>query len=132
MRKTAIGLFGVLVILLSLCGCSTVQLDPEAAVTLTFIYGDAHVEATLTDSEAATVIAALNGKRYQSPLDGVPSCGFDGNVSLSVGGRRFAVACDTCNIVQDLGNLQFFTIPKEDMEQIHALFEAYGGHFPCV
>ncbi len=32
----------------------------------------------------------------------------------------------------DLGNLQFFTIPKEDMEQIHALFEAYGGRFPCV
>jgi hypothetical protein len=101
-------------------------------VTLTFIYEDINVSATLSDEEAEKVIAILDGKRYDSFTSGLPACGFDKNISLKVGGRVYAVACDTCNYIQDFGNLRYFTITKEDMEYIHTLFENYGGYFPCV
>ena len=87
---------------------------------------------TLEDSEAEKVIDILNGNNYATVSSGVPSCGFDKNISLNVGDRIFPIACDTCNCIQDLGNLRYFDISQEDMEYIHSLFEKYGGYFPCI
>lgn len=119
-------------VLLTLCGCSKTSIPSDAPVTLTFIYSDKNISVTLADDEAATVIDILNGNRYDPSFAGYPSCGFTQNVSLTVGDRVFAIACDTCNCIEDLSKLRFFDIPKEDMDYIHSLFEKYGGYFPCV
>ena len=122
----------VLVVLVSICGCSKTSVNKDADVSLSFVYGEGNISATLEDDEAEKVIGILNGNNYDPVSSGVPSCGFDKNISLKIGGQTFAIACDTCNYIQDLGNLRYFGIPKEDMEYIHSLFEKYGGYFPCI
>ena len=130
--KRFFAVFIILVVLISICGCAKTNINKNADVTLNFIYGDKDIRVTLEDDEAEKVIAILNGNNYAPIASGIPSCGFDKNISLKVGGRVFAIACDTCNCIQDLGNLRFFDIPKEDMEYIHSLFEKHGGKFPCI
>ena len=122
----------VLVVLVSICGCTKTSVKKNADVTLSFVYGEDNISVTLEDDEAKKVIDILNGNNYDPISSGVPSCGFDKNISLKIGGRTFAIACDTCNCIQDLGNLRYFDISKEDMEYIHSLFEKNGGYFPCI
>lgn len=118
--------------LFPLCGCSATNVKSNQSVTLTFVFGEHNISAVLTDEEAAEVIRILDGKKYDSLLSGVPACGFTKDVSLKVGNRTYAIACDTCKMVQDMGNLHFFSVTQEDIDYIHALFEKYGGFFPCI
>ncbi len=122
----------VFAMVLSLCGCGRTSLNKNAEVTLTFIYLDEDIKVTLQEEEAKRVKDILDRNFYDPPFSGVPSCGFDKDISLKVGSRVFAIACDTCNYVQDLGNLRYFSISEDNMEYIHALFEKYGGRFPCI
>lgn len=123
----------ILIIILSLYACSKTRVSTNAGVTLIFIYGEDNINVTLADDEAAKVIDILDGNTYEpSVLIGYPSCGFNENVALKVGTHRFAIACDTCNCIQDCSNYLYFDIPKEDMAYIHSLFEKYGGYFPCI
>ena len=100
----------VLVVLVSICGCAKTSANKNADVTLSFVYGEDNISVTLEDYEAEKVIDILNGNNYDPISSGVPSCGFDKNISLKIGGRTFAIACDTCNCIQDLGNLRYFDI----------------------
>lgn len=122
----------MLVVLFSLCGCTRTSVDESADIALTFIYEEKSISVTLEADETARVVSILIGNHYDPIFCGIPSCGFDKNISLKVGNRIFAIVCDTCNSVQDLSNLRCFDIPTEDMEYIHSLFEKYGGYFPCV
>lgn len=122
----------MLVVLISFCGCTQTSVDESADIVLTFIYEEKNISVTLEADETARVVSILSGNQYDPLFCGIPSCGFDKNISLKVGDRIFAIACDTCNAVQDLSNLRCFDIPTEDMEYIHSLFEKYGGYFPCV
>lgn len=119
-------------VILIVCGCSETSVSSDADVTLTFVYGEDSIKTTLTDDEAANVIEILDGKEYSPTSSGTPACGFDENISLTVGDRTFAIACDTCNCIQDLGNHRFFYVSEEDITYIHSLFEKHGGYFPCV
>ncbi len=130
--KRVCAIFAVCVLMFSLLACTETDLDVDTDVTLNFVYGDKNIHVTLNKEEADKVITILDGKAYDPVSAGVPSCGFDKNISLKVGDQSFAIACDTCNYVQDLGNLRFFSISKEDMAYIHALYETYGGYFPCI
>lgn len=130
--KRFLSILTVLFLLISICGCSQTSVSKDSDVTLTYIYGDKDIHVTLEDDEAEKVIEILDGNEYDPISSGIPSCGFDRNVSLKVGGRTFAIACDTCNCIQDLGRLRYFTIPQEDIQYIHSLFEKYGGSFPCI
>lgn len=122
----------VFFMLLAFCGCSKTSVNKDSTVTLNFVYRDKNINVTLTDEEAANVIRILDGNTYHSVFSGVPSCGFNKNVSIKVGNRAFAIACDTCETIQDLGNLRFFSISAEDNAYIRGLFEKYGGFFPCI
>ena len=122
----------IFIVMLSFCSCSKTNVDTSADVTLVYVYADKNINLKLSDDEASKVIDILNEKDYDSITSGVPSCGFNANVSLKIGDNSFAIACDTCNYVQDLSNMKYFAIPQEDMKYIHTLFEEYGGHFPCI
>ena len=130
--KRSFALLLVFVIMVSICGCAKTSVNKNADVTLTFVYGEDDIHVKLDDSETQKVIDILSGNNYAPISLGVPSCGFDRSISLEAGGRTFAIACDSCNCIQDLGNMRYFDIPKEDMDYIHSLFEKYGGFFPCV
>jgi hypothetical protein len=125
-------MLAILITVLSFCACATTRVDEKTDITLNFVHSEEDICVTLEADEAKRVTAILNGNRYASIWDGVPSCGFNEDISFKVGDRVYAIACDTCNCVQDLGNLRYFDIPEEDMEYIHSLFEKYGGYFPCV
>lgn len=122
----------VLLILPIVCGCSKTSVSSNAKAELTFIFAEQNINVTLSDEEAEKVIRILDGNIYNPFSDGIPSCGFDQNISLKVGSRIYAIACDTCNIIQDCGNLKYFSVSQEDMAYIHSLFEKYGGYFPCI
>lgn len=123
----------ILVMMLFLRACSKTRVKDNTTVTLVFIYEEENINVTLTNDESAKVIDILHGNPYDPTiLFGFPSCGFHENVALQVGNRRFAIASDTCNCIQDLDNGSYFDIPKEDMAYIHSLFEKYGGYFPCI
>ncbi len=130
--KRCVAILMILVVMLSVCGCSKTSVSNNADVTLIYIYGEENISVSLSAEEAEKVIAILDGNRYDSVTSGVPSCGFDKNISLEVGNRVFAIARDTCNCIQDLGNLRYFAVSQEEIEYIHALFENYGGYFPCI
>lgn len=130
--KRLLVILTVFIVALLVCGCSETKVNKNAEVILTFVYGDVNVSTTLPDGDAEKVITILDGKAYNSLGSGVPSCGFDKNISLKVGNRVYAIACDTCTTVQDLGNLKYFSISREDMAYIRTLFQKHGGYFPCV
>lgn len=130
--KRLLAILIITVILFSFSGCGRTRVPKGADVTLTFVYEEKEIHVTLDDDEAERVIVILDGNSYAPVASGIPSCGFSMNVSLSVGGQIFAIACDTCNCIQDFGKLRYFDIPQEDMEYIHSLFEKHGGCFPCI
>ena len=122
----------ILIATLSIFVRSETEVRRNAAVTLDFVYEETSIHVTLTDKEAAKVMEILNGNTYDPILLGYPSCGFRKDVALKVGNRRFSIASDACNCIYDASRFHYFDIPKEDMAYIHALFEKYGGYFPCV
>ena len=117
--------------LMVLVGCRETRISEDAAVTLHFCCYENDIVQELTAEESAKVIEILDGNPYE-PLSGIPACGFSKEVSFEINGRFYAVAMDTCNNMQDLGTLRFFDISEEGIDYIHALFEKYGGFFPCV
>ena len=91
-----------------------------------------NIQVTLTVDEAARVIDILDGNTYAPAFTGVPACGFSEDISLTVGGRIYAIARDTCSTVKDCGKDKYFSTRDDEMTYIHTLFDKYGGYFPCV
>ncbi len=122
----------ILATMLALCSCSETDVRNGKSVELTFICYEEDISVKLTDEEANMVIEILDGKEYDPIFSGVPSCGFDKDISLKVGSHVYGIAMDGCGVILDYGNLRYFSVSKEDIEYIHSLFKKYGGYFPCV
>ena len=129
MKRFAI-IFTVLAVAVLLSGCSITRVSKKADVSLHFVCGDVNIHAGLSDEEAQRVIRILDGNVYDPPI-GIPSCGFNEEICLQVGDQTFAVACDGCNGFEHVNRFRFFDVSTEDIAYIHALFEKYGGFFPC-
>lgn len=126
-------LLSTVLILISLCGCSRVTLNNSTDAVLRFHYGEADIQQTLTSEEASAVIELLDGKRHDaSSFFSIPSCGFSSDVSITVDGTCFALACDKCNIIQNCNTLQYINISASERAVLEAIFEKYGGFFPCL
>ncbi len=130
--KRTLPILLILALMLSICGCSQTSVNTDGEVTLVFVYGEKNIRTELTAEETARVLAILNEKPYDPLFSGIPSCGFDSDISLMVGNRTYAIACDTCNTIQDMGCMRYFQVPREDIAYIHDLFQKYGGSFPCI
>lgn len=81
----------------------------------------------LTDEEADQVIPILNG---HLSYDDSPSCGFDDNIALIVGNKRFCVARDNCATIRCNG--KYFNITKSQIKVIRDVMRNHGAFFPCV
>ena len=123
--KRILSILLISVLILLLCSCSSVSSGED--VTLTYITDSQNIQVTLTDDEAQTVISILDGNLYDF-TGGIPSCGFSENRALTIDGRTYAIAGDTCNYVKDCGNSKYFTVSDDDMTYIHNLFLKYNGN----
>ena len=127
--KRIICLLAVLACLMMLCGCRETKIKENAAVTLHFY----DIVQELTAEESEKVIEILNGNTYKDVFtSGVPACGFSEEVSFEINGKFYCIAMDTCSRVRGFGSLRYFSVSEDGMDYIHALFEKYGGYFPCV
>ena len=110
----------LLLLVLFLCGCSSVSAD---GAELVYNEGQVQINTVLTDEEAEAVAAAFDNKLLYSDN---PSCGFSADYSITCGGREFWIAGDGCTIVKDCESGKFFTISDADRSMIDGLVEKYS------
>ena len=132
MKKIVLFLILLPLLVVFFTGCERTDVPEKTDVVLTFIYCDENISVKLSPEESGKVVHILNNNAYSPAFAGIPSCGFDENISLTVANRTYAIACDECNYVQDMGNLRYFSLSSEEMAEIRSLFASYGGYFPCV
>jgi len=130
--KRVICILLVFVVTFGCIGCGKTNVSATSEATLNFNNLEENIHVTLTDTEAETVVRILRGNRYDPRWAGVPSCGFSEEISLEVNNCAYAIARDDCNYIMDCSAQRYFTISQKEMTEIRALFEKYGGYFPCV
>lgn len=92
-----------------------------------WIDDDTFVTQTLTPWETRCVKGILASAE---PVIGATACLFDEDVSLSVGGQVYAIACDECNMVKGPKEEEYYEISDVGRAYIVSLFEKYVGYFP--
>lgn len=123
----------ILLVALFLTGCSRVSLPSAASGEVTYTYGEVSFTESLTEEEAAAVVQILDGKQQRSgDVFGEPACGFSEEISITVNGETFALACDDCAVVKNCGNEHYITISEEERDTLEAIFTSRGGKFPCL
>ena len=123
----------ILLAALFLTGCSRVSLHSTASGEVTYTYGEVSFTESLTDDEVKSVVQILDGKQQSSgDVFGVPACGFSEEISITIDGTTFALACDDCGVVKNCGNGHYITISEEERDTLEAIFTSRGGKFPCV
>ena len=119
----------VIVLLCSLSACGAVTIDKDGSGTITYsCNGTAFTEA-LSRDETALVAEILNGKTEHSDD---PSCGFTEDISITIDGATFALACDGCGIVKDCATGNYISISESERSRLEELFTSRGGSFPYV
>lgn len=127
--KITICIFLTASLSLALLSCAKVSVKHDVSATLNFVCGDKNITEALTEEESEQIKAIFNGKALYSDS---PSCAFSENVSIALGDRVFAIACDDCNIVKDCTSGKFFSVSESEKEIIIGVFKNHGGYFPCV
>lgn len=123
----------VIVLALSMAGCSRLSLSEEAKGQVVYAYEEISFADELTASEVQAVITILDGKKqYSGFVTGVPSCGFDDDIAIIIDGERFALACDDCGTLQNCNNRLFIDISDEERAILESIFTSRGGTFPCI
>lgn len=131
MKKLLLILLAIALVLV-LFSCSRCSVKSGSTVELRYLVHGHDIQVVLPAEEAEVVIEILDGKRYSSVLEGVPSCGFNTDVSFKINGRVYCIAGDECGTVMDQGNLMYLHLADEEIEYIHNLFAQYGGKFPWI
>ena len=123
----------LVILLLTLIGCSKVSISESASCKVDYQYGDISFSETLTAEEASAVARILNGKVITRYWFSAPSCGFDQNIAIEVNGVRYALACDKCATLKVCGSVNtYIELTQEERNVLEAIFTARDGKFPCV
>ena len=129
MKRRILSLALILVLLCALSGCEIQMLDSNAAGTIMYTYGDVTFTDTLSAAEVAEAAKILNGKITFADY---PACGFDEDISFTIDGVTFALACDKCGLVKNCDTGLYITISEAQRAVLEAMFTSRGGRFPCV
>ena len=131
MKKKSVFLVLVLVLLLAVIyvNRNTLRIgNPDYAV-LTYSYEDIYIWEELYGGDVDAVVKILDGK-IETPDN--PSCGFSEDISITIGGNTFALACDHCGIVKNCTTGKYISISDAERDILEKLFTGRGGKFPCV
>ena len=112
----------------SFSSCSKVEIA-EGEIIAVFQYGDADITKPLSDEDSEIVRKIFDGKSLFSDS---PSCGFDENVALIIGGNTYCIACDTCGVIYNVEEDKYFNLNDKENETLRNLLLEYGFTFPCV
>ena len=83
----------------------------------------------LTPEESKTIKKILN---YKIQTKDNPACGFNQDIAIEFGKMSFSPACDGCGIVKVGNTGKYIGISKKNKDKIVAIYEKYGGVWPCV
>lgn len=123
----------VLLCVFSAAGCSKVSVSENASAKVVYDYNGISFSEVLTEQETAAVAQILNGKRTVSYWGSTPSCGFDSDIAIVIGGTRYALACDKCTTLKVCGTLAtYIEISQSERDVLEKIFTSRGGKFPCV
>ncbi len=128
MKKIIIAVALILAMLL-LVSCESKKTEEAVSAKLLFNpYGEG-ISVTLTPEESARVAEIIKSAEVLPPGQ-MLTCGFSTSVSITIDDVTYCIGCDGCGSLQ-LG-LLYFNISDSDADEIHAIFEKYGGRFPCI
>ena len=112
------------------CLTTQVRLEDGETATLTYKVNGKDIEATLTQEETLLVAKILRGKiAYR---DAWLSCGFSTDASITIDGVTYCLARDSCGYMQIGDTAKKITLRDSERAEIEAIFEKYGGKFPCI
>lgn len=129
MKKVSVILILVLLLVVFCVSRNTLRLgNPDCAV-ITYSYEDIYIWEELYGDDVDTVVKILDGKIETRDN---PSCGFSEDISITIGGNTFALACDRCGIVKNCTTGKYISISDSERDILENLFTTRGGKFPCI
>ena len=112
--------------------CTPIFVSENSDVYVVFKYDsynprdDRDIYEKLTDDEAKQVTQILNG---HLAFEEYPACGFDDDIALIVGDKRYCIARDLCPVIGCDG--KYFNVSQEQIDTIRKIMGKYGAYFPC-
>lgn len=126
-------LLAALLLILYARSFQTVRLGSNMTGIVTYCYGGITFEEPLTQEQLTAVLQIIDGKKMSpQSITGIPNCPFSEDIAIILGERRFLLACDTCDIMQDGETKRYFEISESERQTLEAIFTAHGGTFPCI
>ena len=130
MQRKIILIMLVLVLAVPFCGCgNTHRLENPGYAVITYSYGEIYFREEMYGNDVDAVVSVLSGKRE---YEDNPACGFSEDISISINGNTYALACDSCGVVKNCTTGKYIFISDSERDVLEELFASRGGKFPCV
>lgn len=109
----------------------TIDLDGAETGIAQYVYGGKNIKAEIAKEDIKVITEILDGKSMHLYLFGTPSCGFDENVAVIIGGKTFCIARDSCGTVLCKGK-GYIELDSKENETLRTTLEKYGFSWPCI
>lgn len=131
-RLTFIIVFLVILLMLCKTGASlSLSAKSEGSVSYTNEATGVSFTDTLSAAEVQAVVSALDGKvQYTGKFAGIPTENFREDVTITIGERTFALACDDTLAVKNLTEGMYIDLEAADRAALEDIFTSRGGTFP--
>ena len=106
--------------------------SPVGKVTLHFHFQGDSIDEVLTPEEAAEIRSIFFGHYRHFQLLSKDSCGYDEDISIQIGGTYYCPAQDKCTGIWNSTVNMYFDLTEAQRARLEKMFEAHGGHFPCI
>ena len=124
-------LFFVICLIFTLAGCNTST--PNHQINATLYFGGVQ-EGDKTDlTQVLTEEETQKAKEYLSSAELMgyePKCLFNENISITLDGKVYAIAYDSCPSFWLVDTNDYYTMSEEGKSYIVSLFTKYVGYFP--
>ena len=128
MKKIIIAV-ALMLAMLILVSCESKKTDETVSAKLVFNPFGEGVSVTLTPEESARVAEIIKSAEALPPGE-MLTCGFSTDVSITIDDVIYCIGRDGCGSLEC--GILYFNISDSDADEIHAIFEKYGGRFPCI
>ncbi|MBQ3489980.1 MAG: hypothetical protein IJA86_05285 [Clostridia bacterium] len=118
-----------MIICISFCACSVVDISESNHGELYFVHGGKNIKEELSEEDFDTIAEILNKKiLYRETL----YCGFSKDISVVIGDRTFCFSHDACAVVYVLEEDKYINLSDEEYETLTKILTLYGFSFPCI
>jgi hypothetical protein len=128
-KKIFIAVLSLILLISFFANRNVICLDGACYGILVYSYGDIYIWEELYGKDVDDLLSILNGKREHTDH---PACGFSEDISITISGNTFALACDSCGVVKNCTTGKYVYISDTERDVLEAMFTSRGGKFPCV